>query len=91
MFSFSLVRLHTNVNKSLNLLEKFIFSEWKFDNSRMLELHESLSLNDQELFTLDIRSLNWRAYFRDLIQGVRTYLNKESSKSLARARSKDKM
>lgn len=86
-----LVRLHTNVNKSLALLEKFIFTEWKFDNSRTLEMHESLSKEDKELFTLDIRPLNWEYYFVDLVQGVRHYLSKENPKNLEKARSKDKM
>lgn len=89
--NYSLVRLHTNVNKSLDLLEKFIFTEWKFDNSRTLELHESLSNEDKSLFTMDIRPLNWEYYFMDLVQGVRHYLSKENPKNLEKARSKDKM
>lgn len=81
-----LVRLHTNVNKSLNRLEKFIFTEWKFSNSRTLELHKSLSETDQQLFNLDVRPLLWQDYFMDLTQGVRTYLNNESPKTLEKAR-----
>lgn len=88
---FSLVRLHTNVNKSLGRLEKFIFQEWRFNNPRMLQLHESLSPDDQKLFTLDIKPLIWKDYIVDLIQGVRVYLHNESPKSLPKARSKDKM
>ncbi|XP_011861554.1 PREDICTED: putative fatty acyl-CoA reductase CG8306 [Vollenhovia emeryi] len=86
-----LVRLHTNVNRSLARLEKFIFQEWRFNNPRLLQLHESLSPEDQVLFSLDIRSLVWKNYFTDLIQGVRTYLHNESPKSLPKARSKDKI
>jgi len=91
LYSFSLVRLHQNVNRSLEKLEKFIFQEWKFDNTRLLQLHESLSADDKKLFFLDIKSLVWKDYFINLIQGVRTYLSKESPKSLPKARSKDKM
>ncbi|XP_018057509.1 PREDICTED: putative fatty acyl-CoA reductase CG8306 isoform X2 [Atta colombica] len=86
-----LVRLHTNVNRSLERLEKFIFQEWRFNNPRLLQLHESLSLEDQKLFTLDVRPLIWKDYFTDLIQGVRTYLHNESPKSLPKARSKHKI
>ncbi|XP_033222189.1 putative fatty acyl-CoA reductase CG8306 [Belonocnema kinseyi] len=86
-----LVRLHTNVNKSLVLLEKFIFTEWKFYNPSTLELHDSLSAEDKRLFTLDVRGLNWEEYFVDLTQGVRQYLSKESPKSLTKARTKDKI
>lgn len=88
---FSLVRLHTNINKSLDLLKTFIFCEWEFNNTQLLKLHESLSPEDKKLFTLDIKPLNWKDYLADLTQGVRTYLSNESPKSLAKARSKDKV
>lgn len=91
LFSFSLVRLHMNIINSLERLKLFIFTEWKFNNSRLLELHESLSPEDQELFTLDIRSLVWNDYFDDMTYGARTYLSKESPKSLGKARFKQKM
>ncbi|XP_015117031.1 putative fatty acyl-CoA reductase CG8306 [Diachasma alloeum] len=84
-----LVRLHTNVNNSLGRLEKFIFTEWKFQNPRMMELHESLSSEDKKLFTLDVRPLSWEDYFVNLTKGVRVYLSKEPLKSLGRARAKD--
>ncbi|XP_020291379.1 putative fatty acyl-CoA reductase CG8306 [Pseudomyrmex gracilis] len=86
-----LVRLHTNVNSSLSRLEKFIFQEWKFNNPRILQLHESLSSTDQELFTLDIKSLDWRDFFIGLARGIRTYLHKESPNSLPKARFKNKI
>ncbi|KAK0094159.1 hypothetical protein PV326_011676 [Microctonus aethiopoides] len=84
-----LVRLHTNVNNSLGRLERFIFTEWKFYNPRLLELHESLSPNDKELFNLNIKSLVWEDYFVDLTKGVRVYLSKEPLKNLSKARAKD--
>lgn len=86
-----LVRLHTNVNRSLGLLAKFIFTEWKFSNARLLELHETLSAVDKNKFSLDVRPLNWEDYFVHLTQGVRTYLSHESPKNLDKARSKDKI
>ncbi|CAD1470270.1 unnamed protein product [Heterotrigona itama] len=86
-----LVRLHTNVNNSLDRLKTFIFTEWKFHNSRTLELHDSLSEVDKKLFNLDIKPLIWQNYFIDLVQGVRQYLHNESPKSLAKARSKDRI
>lgn len=85
-----LVRLHTNVNRSLDRLKTFIFSEWKFHNPRTIELHNSLSDTDKTLFNLDIKSLVWVDYFVNLTQGVRTYLNNEPPKTLTKARAKDK-
>ncbi|XP_076618428.1 putative fatty acyl-CoA reductase CG8306 [Colletes latitarsis] len=86
-----LVRLHKNINKSLGLLKVFIFTEWKFHNPHMIQLHKSLSEEDKELYNLDITSLAWDDYFLALVRGVRTYLHKESPKTLEKARSKDKV
>ncbi|XP_001601168.1 putative fatty acyl-CoA reductase CG8306 [Nasonia vitripennis] len=86
-----LVRLHTNVNKSLGRLEKFIFTEWKFYNKQTQELHDSLSEVDKEKFTLDIRQIDWETYFVDLTKGVRVYLNNEPLKNLNKAKRKDKI
>lgn len=86
-----MVRLHTNVNKSLVRLEKFIFTEWKFNNDRILKLNDTLSAVDKEKFILDIRTLDWEEYFVNLTLGVRTYLSNEKPKTLDQARSKDKV
>lgn len=83
--------MHTNINNSLARLERFIFTEWKFNNPKMLELHESLSAEDKNIFGLDIRSLRWEEYFIELTKGVRVYLSKEPLKNLKKARSKDNM
>ncbi|XP_058799063.1 putative fatty acyl-CoA reductase CG8306 [Phymastichus coffea] len=86
-----LVRLHTNVNKSLGRLEKFIFTEWKFYNNQTILLHESLSEIDKDKFTIDIRPIDWESYFIDLSKGVRVYLNNEPLKNLSKAKRKDKI
>ncbi|XP_015432138.1 PREDICTED: putative fatty acyl-CoA reductase CG8306 [Dufourea novaeangliae] len=86
-----LIKLHTNVNNSLDRLRPFIFTEWKFHSPRLTELHKSLSEDDKQIFDLDIKPLDWEEYFVNLTQGVRTYLSNESPKTLQKARSKDKM
>ncbi|XP_047038752.1 putative fatty acyl-CoA reductase CG8306 [Helicoverpa zea] len=84
-----LIRLHKNVWNSLNRLERFIFSEWKFYNPNTLELSTKLSKKDKELFYIDVTSLQWVEYFSTLHLGVRRYLNKEKESSLPAARNKD--
>lgn len=84
-----LIRLHTNVWNSLKLLEKFIFTEWKFHNTNTLALIKSCSADDREQFYIDIKTLDWQDYFANLAQGVRRYLHKEDPKSLPAARRKD--
>ena len=83
------MKLHRNVNNSLDRLEKFIFTEWKYDATKTMELHNSLSKSDQEKFNLDIAELTWIDYFRDLALGARVYLNKEPLKTLPAAKAKD--
>lgn len=73
------------------MLEKFIFTEWKFHNTNTQALAKSMSPIDQQLFNIDINSLRWEDYFINLAQGVRQYLNNESPKNLEKARKKDKM
>lgn len=84
-----LVKLHTNVWNSLNLLDRFIFSEWLFHNPRTLELVDSLSAVDVRKFNCDIRTIDWEEYFVGLTLGVRRYLSKEHPRNLEKARGKD--
>ncbi|KAG5682034.1 hypothetical protein PVAND_011426 [Polypedilum vanderplanki] len=86
-----LVRLHTNVWESLKLLEKFIFTEWKFHNKNTLMLHKTMSPTDQQTFNIDVGKLEWEDYFINLAQGVRQYLNNETLKTLPAAKKKDKI
>lgn len=73
------------------MLEKFIFTEWKFHNKNTLVLIKTMSPVDQKQFNIDIATLKWEDYFINLAQGVRQYLNNESPKNLPAARKKDKV
>lgn len=84
-----LVRLHTNVWNSLKLLEKFIFTEWKFNSDKTRALIATLSEADKAEYNIDISDLDWELYFNDLVLGVRRYLNKEGPDTLEAARGKD--
>nr|XP_023016551.1 putative fatty acyl-CoA reductase CG8306 [Leptinotarsa decemlineata] len=84
-----LMKLHRNVNSSLDMLEKFIFSEWKFSATKTTALQGWLNKDDQTDFNLDISKLNWISYFSDLTLGARIFLNKDPIKTLTVARGKD--
>lgn len=86
-----LVKLHTNIWNSLNLLDKFIFTEWKFNNNNTKELIKSQSIIDRKLYNIDLSTLEWEVYFITLIGGVRRYLSKEQPKTITAARRKDKI
>ncbi|XP_037300738.1 putative fatty acyl-CoA reductase CG8306 [Manduca sexta] len=82
-------RLHKNVWNSLSRLEKFIFSEWKFHNPNTMDLAKKLNDTDKDIFYIDITTLYWEDYFKNLLLGVRRYLNNEKSTNLQSARNKD--
>lgn len=85
------MRLHTNVWRSLSRLAPFIFNEWFFDNKCTKALSSSLTEYDRKHFYMDISKLNWEAYFVEMIQGVREFLNKERPTNLSKALFRDKM
>lgn len=85
-----LLRMHRNINKSLDRLEKFIFTEWKFHNPNYMNLSNSLTKEDEEDFYLNIKTLVWDDYFLDLVIGCRKYLSKESNETIDKARLKQK-
>lgn len=52
-----LVRLHKNVWSSLKLLEKFIFSEWKFHNKNTMAVAKAMSVPDKQVHTIGFKLL----------------------------------
>ena len=75
----------------MNTLERFIFTEWHYDNKKTLQLAKGLDPRDKENFFIDIGELKWEDYFHNMLLGVRQYLNNESPKNLEAARKKEKM
>lgn len=84
-------RMHKNVWNSLKLLERFVFTEWRYDNARTLELAGRLSAADTRDFNIDVRALEWDPYFLTLVAGVRRYLSKEHPRTLPAALRRNKM
>lgn len=75
----------------MDLLARFIFTEWSFPAPKTSELHKWLTSGDQDDYNLELKELSWPVYFNDLTLGVRRYLSKESPKSLEAAKKKDTM
>ncbi|GLV36882.1 uncharacterized protein CBL_02283 [Carabus blaptoides fortunei] len=82
-------RMHTNVNKSLERLNTFIFTEWVFPAVKTTELYEWLPQNDKQMFNISLEVLVWQNYFITVVEGVRHYLCKESPRSLPAAKNKN--
>lgn len=83
------MKLHRNVNSSLDRLEKFIFTEWAFPAVKTTELQKWLQTPDQVDYNVEIAGLEWPEYFNDLTIGARKYLSRENPKSLPAAKGKD--
>nr|CAH7741178.1 unnamed protein product [Callosobruchus chinensis] len=86
-----LMKLHRNVNTSLDRLEKFIFTEWKFVARKLWICRDWMVGDDQNTFTVEVATLIWHDYFKDLTRGARIYLSKDPIKTLKSARTKDQM
>lgn len=82
-----LVRIYQKFDSAANVLKAFTSREWKFnnDNSQML-INEIMIEEDKKIFNCDVRGLDWNAYLRGYVFGVRKYLLKESDDSLEEAR-----
>ncbi|CAH0548966.1 unnamed protein product [Brassicogethes aeneus] len=86
-----LMRLHRNINTSLDRLEKFIFTEWKFPAPNTEKLQKWLTEKDQADFNTDLSALKWPDFFVGMVIGSRIYLNNEPMKTLAAAKSHDRI
>lgn len=86
-----LVRMHTNIWNSLNMLYAFLFTEWMFHNSNSLAVAESMSAVDQVNFGFDCRTLDWNEYFLTMVKGCRRYLLNEHPRNLKKALKKQQV
>lgn len=63
-----------------NLYSGYTLNEWFFETNKSREMIGALSLQDQERFNFDPRTINWRTYWKDIhIPGMRRYVLKEAS------------
>ncbi|KAL3270690.1 hypothetical protein HHI36_021218 [Cryptolaemus montrouzieri] len=85
-----LMKLHMNVMASLDRLQKFIFTEWKFHARKAGELQKWLSPQDQKDYDIAFETLVWQNVFTLMVVGTRVYLNKEPLKNLEAARKKNR-
>lgn len=80
-----MIRLVKKMHNSFGLLEYFANRQWSFPCKNLLNLYDSLSENDKELFNFDIRKVNWQDYTRNFYIGIRRHLMKESDDNVPEA------
>jgi fatty acyl-CoA reductase len=86
-----MVRLVRRMHHAFDLLGYFARREWSFPSNNLFALYDSMSDVDRQMFKLDIRQVNWRAYIHDSYMGIRRYLLKEDDANIEKARKRMKM
>ncbi|XP_017004489.2 fatty acyl-CoA reductase wat [Drosophila takahashii] len=72
-----LVKLYRKIHKNIAVLGPFSSTTWKFDSSNTMELRQSMSKEDRNLFDFDMARLDWSDYFKSAMYGMRLYIGKE--------------
>nr|XP_003703347.2 PREDICTED: putative fatty acyl-CoA reductase CG5065 isoform X1 [Megachile rotundata]XP_012140577.1 PREDICTED: putative fatty acyl-CoA reductase CG5065 isoform X1 [Megachile rotundata] len=81
-----MVRLQNRISTGLEVLQYFTTREWIFHNTNFLMMKEEMSSKDQQIFPLNLLSIDQTEYIKHCILGARQYCMKEDLSSLPRAR-----
>ncbi|XP_050598497.1 putative fatty acyl-CoA reductase CG5065 isoform X3 [Bombus affinis] len=82
-----LMKLLKNGNKLFTSLQYFILHEWTFQRDNCSDLARKVKmLNDSDMVKLDLRDMNWEKYVAIYLMGIKKFILKEDSNSIARRR-----
>lgn len=80
------MRVQNKISTGLKLLQYYTTKEWEFKSENFQQLHYNLNKIDQDLFDTDTSQVNWEAYIRTYIMGMRTYILGESEATIPHAK-----
>lgn len=83
---FSLSQVYTKVHRALKALEHFTTNEWTFETDNFTLLMESLNQFDKQMFSMNLKEIDWHEYMQNYVLGVRQYLLQEDPSTLPKAR-----
>ncbi|XKL69644.1 hypothetical protein PGB90_007413 [Kerria lacca] len=86
-----MVRVQQKIHDGLRVLQYFTTHQWKFRNTKLLELRESMNESDKEAFSLAMETINPELYMIDCVLGARHYCLKEDPASIPKCRRNMKM
>lgn len=86
-----MVSIQQKIQDRLQVLEYFLTREWKFKNTQLLALRESMNESDKEEFTLALETIDPQAHMVDCVFGARHYYLKEDPASIPKCRRNMKM
>ncbi|XP_017102816.2 fatty acyl-CoA reductase wat isoform X1 [Drosophila bipectinata] len=78
-----LLNIYRRVHKMLSVLGPFSKNSWVFDMRNTDHLRELMSEEDRRMYAFDMDRLDWQAYFRNALLGMRLYLGKEAPTALS--------
>lgn len=81
-----MIRTYEKIYKVLDTLEYFYTHEWDFESKGIASLNSQLSENDRREFFIDVKEIDWVAYFDHYHAGVRQHIFKEHPSTVAAAR-----
>lgn len=83
-----LLRTHFKIRNFTKILAYFSTKEWTYSNGNVRRLIDRMSLEDKELFQMDVGKIDWLDYFRSYVLGIRRFLFKENDGTIEAARSR---
>ena len=79
-------RNYVKLEKAMSTLEYFTKRGWTFKPDNYNMLLSELQGPDLQEFSFDVRRIEWDAYFRDFVIGIKKYLLKEDPSDLTAAK-----
>lgn len=81
-----MVRVQQKIHDGLRVLQYFTTHQWKFRNTKLLALRETMSESDKREFSLAMETVDPESYMIDCILGARHYCLKEDPASIPKCR-----
>lgn len=81
-----MVRIQQRIHDGLRVLQYFTTHQWRFKNTKLIELRESTCPADRKIFTLDFEAVDPGPYLVDCVLGARKYCMKEDPASIPKCR-----
>jgi len=79
-------KVYRKLDKGIDEYRKFTEHRWTFQNKHLQILFYSLTEKDRETFDFTVWKIDWNAYVRLYIQGLRKYVAKDPPETIPRAR-----
>ncbi|VDN57898.1 unnamed protein product [Dracunculus medinensis] len=79
-------RMYGKVWRMVETLHYFTTRGWNFETNGLLEIWNSISDDDKQVFNFDVRQIDWDSYLFDYLMGIKRYILGENLEELPRAR-----